>query len=193
MFCIQILPGEKAFLIPLLKALDQSNISRLFEQDDSIPERIIKKGKKVLLEFLTMNNISIIHELEKNLGIEFRQVDSLFDKNRLIQENVYVSDNRSITGLSIFNQNLIHFPLEILQLKKLKHLCIHSCGLTIIPKTLSQLVNLQELYLGNNRITDISVLKNLSQLITLDLWNNRIIDISPLKDLSQLTILYLRQ
>ena len=54
-------------------------------------------------------------------------------------------------------------------------------------------VNLKELHLGRNFITDISPLKNLTKLEYLDLGLNRTIsDISPLRDLISLTHLSLR-
>ena len=54
-------------------------------------------------------------------------------------------------------------------------------------------INLKELHLGRNRISDISPLRNLKKLTYLDLGlNGRISDISPLKNLENLTHLSLR-
>ena len=50
--------------------------------------------------------------------------------------------------------------------------------------------NLKELYLSNNKLTDISVLKDLNKLKTLNLsYNNKIKDISNLKNLNNLQYL----
>ncbi|MFC2146554.1 COR domain-containing protein [Acidobacteriota bacterium] len=56
---------------------------------------------------------------------------------------------------------------------------------------LKELTQLTALDLGDNKITDISPLKELTQLTTLDLGDNQITDISPLKELTQLKVLLL--
>jgi len=56
---------------------------------------------------------------------------------------------------------------------------------------LSSLTNLTKLNLGANQIGDISPLASLSRLTVLDLYVNRIEDISPLSSLTMLTNLYL--
>jgi internalin A len=54
------------------------------------------------------------------------------------------------------------------------------------------LVNLTNLDLDNNQITDISALSNLSNLRFLYLYQNRITDIGPLENLASLSIVSLR-
>jgi len=60
---------------------------------------------------------------------------------------------------------------------------------------LAQLVkespDITQLDLGNNQISDISILKELTNLIKLDLGNNQISDISILKELINLNFLTL--
>ena len=51
--------------------------------------------------------------------------------------------------------------------------------------------NFTELYLEDNKLTDISALKNLVSLSELNLADNKIKDISALKNLTCLTTLYL--
>ena len=52
-------------------------------------------------------------------------------------------------------------------------------------------INLTELHLGRNRISDVSPLKDLTKLIHLDLHRNQIIsDVSPFKDLTNLVWLF---
>jgi Leucine-rich repeat (LRR) protein len=52
-------------------------------------------------------------------------------------------------------------------------------------------INLAELYLYGNEISDITPLSNLTSLTTLNLFNNQISDITPLSNLTNLTGLYL--
>ncbi len=56
---------------------------------------------------------------------------------------------------------------------------------------LSGLTNLTHLYLGYNAISDVSPLSGLTNLTTLDLWGNAISDVLPLAGLTNLTKLYL--
>jgi len=72
-----------------------------------------------------------------------------------------------------------------------KSLDLSKCNLIEIPESILKLPWLKELNLSENEISDISVLKDLQQLIHLDLSENEISDISVLKDLKQLTFLNL--
>ena len=72
-----------------------------------------------------------------------------------------------------------------------KSLDLSECNLIEIPESILKLPWLKELNLSENEISDISVLKDLQQLIHLDLSENEISDISVLKDLKQLTFLNL--
>ncbi len=59
-------------------------------------------------------------------------------------------------------------------------------------KDLKYMVNLKELYVYQNNITDISFVKGLTDLETLSLFNNHVSDLSPLAGLVSLKGLYLR-
>lgn len=59
-------------------------------------------------------------------------------------------------------------------------------------KDLKYMVNLTELHMYQNHVTDITPLKGLTGLKTLSLFNNEITDISPLAGLISLETLYLR-
>ena len=62
-----------------------------------------------------------------------------------------------------------------------------------VPRELEELVQLQELDLGGNQITDITSLSNLTQLQELGLGWNQISDITPLSNMTQLQRLYLNR
>lgn len=59
-------------------------------------------------------------------------------------------------------------------------------------KDLKYMVNLTELYIYQNNITDISFVKGLTELQTLSLFNNKVSDLSPIAGLVGLKDLYLR-
>lgn len=59
-------------------------------------------------------------------------------------------------------------------------------------KDLKYMVNLTELYVYQNKITDISFAKGLTSLQTLSLFNNNVSDLSPIAGLVSLKDLYLR-
>lgn len=59
-------------------------------------------------------------------------------------------------------------------------------------KDLKYMVNLTELYVYQNNITDISFVKGLTSLETLSLFNNNVSDLSPIAGLVSLKDLYLR-
>ena len=75
--------------------------------------------------------------------------------------------------------------------------CINLTQLSLSGNRISDitplkgLVNLQQLDLKHNRISDISSLKELVNLEQLDLQQNRIVDITPLQHLVQLEKVYL--
>lgn len=89
----------------------------------------------------------------------------------------------SVDGTSIDNFVMLQtFP-------ELRNLSANACGI----KSISSLENikLQNLYLSNNNISDITTLSAVTTLETLDLSNNKIKDISPLSELQNLSILNL--
>ena len=132
-------------------------------------------------------------------------VDEPLTKEK-IQRLEYLSANNKdisdITGLE-FATNLVALHLSrnpITDLRPLANLTklesLHLWALS--PNTpsldldpLTTLINLEELVLGNSKITDISSLENLKKLQHLHLIHNRIADVSPLSTLTELQTLWL--
>lgn len=117
-----------------------------------------------------MSNSKIIRQLEKQLNTPFKNVD-IFEitKFKYLPTYAYSTDqDGNIVGL-----------------------CISNVDLKEIPPIITEFHSLSKLDMGRNKITDISVLKNLNELIELHLTYNNISDIAPLKDLKGLTDLQL--
>ncbi|MBS0603672.1 MAG: leucine-rich repeat domain-containing protein, partial [Verrucomicrobia bacterium] len=82
-------------------------------------------------------------------------------------------------------------PANAEQLNAIRELNLENLGLKAIPPEITRCTQLVNLYLSNNRITDISALRQLAQLQHLYLSNNQITDIPALESLTQLGTLYL--
>lgn len=92
--------------------------------------------------------------------------------------------NNSIKGKS-FEKALN----EMGRIKKLSSIYLDNDGLTNI-KFLGKIGNVDnytEISMSDNKVNDISILKGATSLETLDLSNNRITDVTPLKNLDKLT------
>ncbi|MEK6478163.1 leucine-rich repeat domain-containing protein [Catalinimonas sp. 4WD22] len=93
--------------------------------------------------------------------------------------------------------SLTHLPSSLAQLTRLKKLVCNGFAKTPSKITdisvIGQLTQLQHLDLTGNKITDISPLSNLKKLKFLDLYFSEVKDISPLKDLTNLQYLDLRE
>jgi len=150
--------------------------------------------------------------LDENQGITRELAESVTVFERTIRTpNLNLSDIvdnfPNLQGLSIASDNYTNFSQigALTQLKglrcvnipninaisnlvQLESLYLNNSNITDIS-ALSSLTELRVLYLNDNNIVDISSLSNLSLLHTLNLSNNNIVDISALSSLSQLEIL----
>ncbi|EKN40523.1 hypothetical protein CFSAN001627_19048, partial [Clostridium botulinum CFSAN001627] len=117
------------------------------------------------------------------LDLQGREVNyiSLYYINYLTSLKYLYLNNMNLTGDLSFLENLT--DLRVLDLSR--------TGISNIS-ILSKLRNLNELYLGGNKITDLSYLENLTNLIKLDLvGNNDITSIYALRNLINLRYLTL--
>ena len=71
----------------------------------------------------------------------------------------------------------------------MKRIYLSDQDLTEIPDNINK--DIETLHLDNNKIQDLTPLKDLKNLKTLWLYNNQIQDLTPLKDLKNLKILWL--
>jgi small GTP-binding protein len=139
------------------------------------------------METKMADDMELIKQLEKEIGGKLKQVE--FDG--LWRDKVFsMNKNGNVNGLNLDNMKLQKIPLIITKFHHLKKLSLNRNKISDISM-LKELGNLTLLNLRNNQISDISMLKELRNLTRLDLKNNQISDISMLKELGNLTRLHL--
>ncbi|MBL4663581.1 MAG: leucine-rich repeat domain-containing protein [Flavobacteriaceae bacterium] len=104
---------------------------------------------------------------------------------RIEEERLNPTDELYLTDLE-----LIEIPVEVSNLRNLEALYLNGNQITEI-KNLEQLKNLQILHLGNNQISEIKNLEQLKELLRLRLDSNQISEIKNLEQLKELQILHL--
>ncbi len=133
--------------------------------------------------------------LNKQDGADITQVD--MEKLEALEAfEIGITD---LTGLEFainlqemrFGLNQISDLSQLKGLKKLRLLDLHRNGNITNISPLKDLSNLVWLSLRGNRIVDMNPLKNLKKLTYLHIGYNRISDVSPIKDLKPLTFLNL--
>jgi internalin A len=118
------------------------------------------------------SDLELIKQLEKEIGIELKQLE--FDEVWKRANNGFSMDENGIVkGVNLYDINLEKIPLIITKFHHLKILSLWGNKISDISM-LKELGNLKELYLNYNQITDISMLKELGNLTHLDLRNNQI-------------------
>ena len=147
---------------------------------------------KLSRESFTCNNVNIsslddfIHF--RNLQIlEFRDVPLVSQ-----YEWSTLQPLDSLTDLRIVNCDIYDIN-QLVGLPELRQLTMLSLGNNYLTdiSPITNMTNLLKLELYNNSITNVSGIENLTKLRDLSLRNNRIIDISPLANLTSLTWLNL--
>lgn len=99
----------------------------------------------------------------------------------------------TISKLDLSRQNLSEIPLEIFELKNLKHLNLSNNKISTIPKDITKLKRLEKLDISNNKISNFyAKICQLPKLKVLNL-NNNLIKTLPkqIKYLKQLKVLHL--
>ena len=91
----------------------------------------------------------------------------------------------NLEDLSLYRTNVSDL-VPIAGLKNLKKLYIYNNEKVTDISALKDLTQLSVLYMDNTEVTDISVLENLTQLIILDISNTKVIDIESLANLANL-------
>ncbi|CAL5988674.1 Chain_A [Hexamita inflata] len=124
-----------------------------------------------------ISDIQYLNQL-KTLKINYNQIENILPLQNLM----------SLTQLSLYQNRIV----DISALKCLKNLDKLNLGQNLISSIhhLRQL-NLSELHISKNQITDIGSLRNLTYYFKLNLSFNQIVDISVLQHLQKLEHLYL--
>ncbi|WP_045217042.1 leucine-rich repeat domain-containing protein [Desulfonatronovibrio magnus] len=121
-------------------------------------------------------------------GLEYAvNLNQLYLNNNNVSNLSALAELESLTHLHLWNNNISDSSLS--DLSKLESLTFLHLGSNISisdVSALGNLLNLQELHLSFNNISNISALTNLASLHTLNLWGNNISDISALSSLENL-------
>ncbi|MBX7044493.1 MAG: leucine-rich repeat domain-containing protein [Ignavibacteria bacterium] len=136
-----------------------------------------------------MSDLDTIKEIEKILGIELNEYTG---KEKFINSRTYkLDDKKNVIALSLsdcekIDLKKIQNPLE--KLINISELDLSNNQISDI-KPLEKLINISELYLSSNQISDIKPLENLINISSLDLSSNQISDIKPLENLINISSL----
>ena len=174
-------------ITPLNELLD---LRKLILSDNQIHD-LTPLNKLTNLEDLSLGKNQIT-DLTPLSDLTNLQVLSLSD-NRITD----ISPLEKLTSLKFLSlsRNSISDVTILAKFTDLEDLFLDNVGVSDIS-FLSGLINIRgpfgRLVLSNNRITDLSPLKNLTELQWLGLENNQITDISPLSGLGNLSGLYLQ-
>ncbi len=135
------------------------------------------------------NDIDIIRQIEKQLGIELEPVP--FEKIMVWGNNCYALDKTGqVQGLNLDNKKIKDISF-LKNLGGLTHLSLIYNQITDLTP-LRELTNLTELSLVGNQITGLTPLGELKKLTLLNLNDNKITNLTPLGELKNLTVLDLR-
>jgi hypothetical protein len=135
------------------------------------------------------NDLDLVKELEREIGIKLKQVPlKKIGKGAITA--FAKDDNGHVKGLSIFKVKLTGVPAVLSEFKRLEKLVLYDTRIKDIS-SLKELKVLTELSLHANQISDISCLKKLRGLTFLNLYKNQISDVSSIKELKNLKKLLL--
>jgi len=164
-----------------------------------ISSKVIKTLKNIEAIYITGYQITQdnINALSTLTNVKFLDIDRCGYDSNLNFSKFKNLKNMATLDISYYNsygqsQPLGEFPESLCQVKQIKHLKIED-EISVIPKCINKLKNLEELDLSNNKIKEIpSALGDLSKLYHLDLSRNELTTISSsLSNLSKLIYLNL--
>ncbi|MCB2359432.1 COR domain-containing protein [Clostridium estertheticum] len=140
------------------------------------------------------DNIKIIKELEKEIGIKLERYVKRDDdgENEQYGKNQYRIINDQIVGLNLCDLQITNIPKSIVSLVNLQQFDLSRNSISDIS-SLSDLISLKEIDLSYNSISNISSLSGLINLNKINLGHNGISDITSLSGLTNLKIIDLGQ
>ncbi len=124
---------------------------------------------------------------------ELENLSALYlDSNKLRYIPVSISKSRNLTTLNLNSNSFNTFALELCSLDNLENLVLAGNKFDVVPRQITQLTKLGTLDLSYNLLTQLPDLSQLINLLELNLKNNKITDISTsFIDLKNLRRLYL--
>jgi internalin A len=122
-------------------------------------------------------DLEILKELEKELGIELREIKGIV---RGDESGRKTDANQNVVGLSLYAAGLRALPPEIGQLQNLIELDLSRNQLSTLPPEIGQLQNLTALDLWSNQLSALPPeIGQLQNLTALDLWSNQLSALPP--------------
>ncbi|CAL5993383.1 leucine-rich_repeat domain-containing protein [Hexamita inflata] len=167
-----------------------SNV-RISEYNQNISRLTFKvgllKGQQQFVYLLTfVSQLSLL--FSSHIPI---QVDQTIEFELEIEKLDRISAFKNITDTIIFNNFRRSYDLSLLSdLHQLRTLSLINCQISKIPNI--PVLSLENLYISNNNIDDLSPIAKLTNLIKLDASANQILNLQPISKLINLTHLQVR-
>ncbi|CAL5995631.1 Rab2a [Hexamita inflata] len=137
--------------------------------------------------FISLINLKSLN-MSNNQKIDISSISELISLRNLVIRSVLLTDMTPLIKIHLLTLDISHNNVNISQLKlmsSLTHLNLRECQISDIV-SLEGLLNLQDLNVSGNPLSNILPLKNLTELISLDLSCCKIEDLSALKNLRKL-------
>ncbi len=158
------------------------DINQLIESD------LIDKNQNN--KVLDKNVKSFDNYLELDLrNLEITSLNGIEKFSKITRLDISYNDIKILNGLMNLNSlEVLHafnnkISLVDLDLKSLKILTLSNNKITSLPKIHFNCINLKELYINNNEISDISTLDHLTNLRRFNFNDNQITNISAMRDI----------
>lgn len=173
---------EKSDNIKSINASTYNPIEKVFS---------IEKLLYDISNFLTFEEIKKLYSINKRLNAKFRAFCKVIKSKAIIQSSKIRERFQNLKILEISPGKPVNLNI-LKELKKLEILKIKGFHYIDDDTCFSELKELKTLHLVGNKITNISFIKNLSNISILDLGSNKLNDISYLTQLSSLKFLSLQ-
>ena len=135
----------------------------------------------------TIHNLSSLIMLDLSFNTSIREVKEITELKNLTKLSL-ANDNNIIDLVKLLNKNDDNKTPKLINLQELNLEHVNNSASKISVSNLTPLINLKELNLNNNELTNMTGILEFSNLEKLYLSNNKIKDISPLVKFKSTTI-----
>lgn len=129
---------------------------------------------------ITFRNIQIskyeakfLQEIEKLTKKEFFRIDRVEWDHEFCNNTEFIAENHHISGIRIHNCRLMILPKSISNLSSLRELYLFRNFLTTLPESIGNLSSLRKLWVNHNKLKTLpELISKLKFLEELDLYDN---------------------